>query len=332
MKTTIYLAGALLSLGIIGACGSKNEIKSTPKETSATSDPLPSWNDGELKKSIIEYVTSVSTEGNAHFIPEQDRIATFDNDGTLWSEMPLVQGMFAFFRAKQMMQENPSLKNKEPFKAIATNDTAFLHKIGEKEFFGLIMATHTGLTEAEFEKDAQVFYEKAKDPKSGKTIAEMVYKPQVELLQYLRSNGFKTYICSGGTIDFMRPISEKFYGIPPEQVIGTQFKYALTDSTNELKRMPEFLSICDKQSKPVNIQYHIGKRPVFTCGNERSGGDIYMLRYSQGSKYSNFQLLVNHDDAAREHEYQEKDSISLKWAAKYNFHVLSMKNDWKTIF
>lgn len=329
MKKAIYLSW-FLALGLLGACGSKNEGAKT--STANASDPLPSWNDGELKQSIMDYVTSVSTEGGTNFIPEADRIATFDNDGTLWSEMPIVQGMFAFFRAKQMIAENPNLKNKEPFKAIATNDTAYLHKMGEKELIELVLLTHTGLTASEFDKEANLFYEKAKDPKSGKTIAEMVYKPQVELLQYLRSHGFKTYICSGGTIDFMRPISEKFYGIPPEQVIGTQFKYALTDSTNELTRLPEFLGICDKQTKPVNIQYHIGKRPVFACGNERSGGDIYMLRYTQGSKYPSFQLLVNHDDAAREHLYQEKDSISLKWAAKYNFHVVSMKEDWKTIF
>lgn len=330
MKKAIYFACIFITFSLIGACGSKNDGASI--STEILSDPLPSWNDGKLKQSIIDYVTSVSTEGNANFIPEGDRIATFDNDGTLWSEIPLIQGLFAFFRAKQMIVKNPNLKNKEPFKAIATNDTAFLHKMGEKELFELVLVTHTGLTEAEFEKETDAFYKNAKDPKSGKTISEMVYKPQVELLQYLRSHGFKTYICSGGTIDFIRPISEKFYGIPPEQVIGTQFKYELEDSTNNLRRLPEFLAICDKQTKPVNIQYHIGKRPVFACGNERSGGDIYMLRYTQGSKYRSFQLLVNHDDAAREYLYQEKDSISLKWAAQHNFHVVSMKNDWKTIF
>ncbi len=296
-------------------------------------DPLPSWNDGKTKQSIIDFVKDVSTEGSPKFVPAEDRIATFDNDGTLWCEKPLIQGLFAFYLAKKMIDKKPALKDKQPYKAIAENDMAFLKTLGEQDLIKLVIATHTGMTAGDFNKSAVDFFATAKAP-SGKGIAELVYKPQVELLQYLRTNGFKTFICSGGDIDFMRPVTQQYYGIPPEQVIGTKFKYVFKDSAgvNDLVRMPAMASFNDKQEKPVNIQYHIGKRPILACGNEGGAGDIYMLRFSQGNKYPSLQLIVNHDDKDRETYYQEKDNKSLDWAKKYNWTVISMKDDWKTIF
>ncbi|MEX6686789.1 HAD family hydrolase [Danxiaibacter flavus] len=296
-------------------------------------DPLPSWNDGKTKQSIIDFVKNVTTEGSPKFVPAEDRVATFDNDGTLWCEKPLIQGLFAFYLAKKMIDKKPALKEKQPYKAIAANDMAYLKTLSEQDLIKLVVATHTGMTAGEFDKSAAAFFATAKSP-SGKAIAELVYKPQVELLQYLRANGFKTFICSGGDIDFMRPVTQLYYGIPPEQVIGTKFKYVYKDSAgiNDLVRMPSMLSFNDKQEKPVNIQYHIGKRPILACGNEGGAGDIYMLRFSQGNQYSSLQLIVNHDDKDRETYYQEKDNKSLDWAKKYNWTVISMKDDWKTIF
>ncbi|MDH7460408.1 HAD family hydrolase [Chitinophagaceae bacterium 26-R-25] len=299
----------------------------------AQDDPLPSWNDDTLKASIIAFVKSVTMDGTSTFVPVEDRVATFDNDGTLWCEKPLIQGLFAMYRTKQMVEKNPSLKQKQPYKAITSNDMTYIQKMSEQDLIKLVVATHTGLTEEEYEKQVADFFANAKAP-NGKPIAELVYKPQVELLQYLRANGFKTYICSGGTVDFMRSISTKYYGIPPEQVIGSTFVYVYKDSAgiNDIYRMPKLATFNDKQAKPVSIQYHIGKRPIFACGNEGGAGDVYMLRFSQGGKYPSYQLIVNHDDKEREAYYQEKDNKSLNWAKKYGWHVVSMKGNWKTIF
>ncbi|MBV4360302.1 HAD family hydrolase [Pinibacter aurantiacus] len=299
----------------------------------AQDDPLPSWNDDTLKASIIAFVKSVTMDGTSTFVPVEDRVATFDNDGTLWCEKPLIQGLFAMYRAKQMVEKNPSLKQKQPYKAIASNDMAYIQKMSEQDLIKLVVATHTGLTEDEYEKQVADFFANAKAP-NGKSVADLVYKPQVELLQYLRANGFKTYICSGGTVDFMRAISIKYYGIPPEQVIGSTFVYVYKDSAgiNDIYRLPKLATFNDKQVKPVSIQYHIGKRPIFACGNEGGAGDVYMLRFSQGGKYPSYQLIVNHDDKEREAYYQEKDNKSLNWAKKYGWHVVSMKGNWKTIF
>jgi hypothetical protein len=302
-------------------------------DTYAQTDPLPSWNEGALKTSIINYVKEVTTEGGDKFVPIADRIATFDNDGTLWAEIPLIQGLFIKYLIKGMLEKKPALREKQPYKAMVEKDTAYLHKLTERDVIGLMLTTHTGTSEAEFEKQVKDFFATATTA-NGTPVSKLVYQPQVELLNYLRANGFKTFICSGGTIEFVRVISMQYYGIPPEQVMGTKFKYVYKDTAkvNDLVRQPSIVSFNDKQEKPVNIQYHVGKRPIFACGNERSGGDIYMLRFSQGSAYPSFQLLVNHDDKDREYYYQEKDNISLNWAKKYNWNVVSIKDDWKEVF
>jgi hypothetical protein len=299
---------------------------------SAPVDPLPSWNEGSTKTSIVDFVTRVTNEGTADFIPVPDRIATFDNDGTLWAERPYVQELFAMYRIKKMVEKNPSLAKKQPFKAVVEGDKATMAKGGEKFLVELLGATHTGMTEDEFEQSTRDFFSTAVFPGKNVPVKQIRYQPQLELLEYLRHNGFKIYICTGGTIEFVRSISEEYYGVPSEQVIGTSFKYVFVDSSNTIYRQPALNHFNDKTGKPVSIQLHIGKHPVLACGNEGGKGDIAMLEFSQVGKYPSLQLLVNHDDEAREFLYSEADSASLKAAAQNKWRVISIKNDWKSVF
>ncbi|MFI5155307.1 MAG: HAD family hydrolase [Chitinophagales bacterium] len=303
-----------------------NTVKTVPQ------DSLPSWNDGALKAANISYVKAATDSNSKDFIPVADRIATFDNDGTLWAERPYVQELFAFYRVGKMIEKNPALAKRQPFKAVIAQDKSYFEKGGDKAFIELVAATHTGMTEDEFEAMAKGFFSSANYPKWNVPIRKIIYQPQVELLDYLRAHGFKTFICTGGTIEFVRAISQEYYGIPKYQVIGTSFQYVFADSNRTIYRNPALGSFDDKSGKPVNIQLHIGQRPIFACGNEGRAGDIAMLEYCQSSKYPSFQMIVNHDDSIREFLYQEKDTTSLKAATKNNWHVISMKNDWKNIF
>jgi len=296
------------------------------------SDPLPGWNDGALKKEIIAYVTKVTKKGSPDFIPVEDRIATFDNDGTLWAEKPYVQELFAFYRVRKMVEANPELAQKQPFKAVVEKDKTYFETGGDKALIELVAATHTGMTEDEFEAEAKEFFAGAQYPGKNVPLKQIRYQPQLELLNYLRANGFKTFIVTGGTVELVRSISQDFYGIPKDQVVGTSFKYKFDDATNSIQREPALDLLNDKEGKPVGIQLHIGQRPVFACGNEGGAGDLAMLRYSQGSKYPSFQLIINHNDADREYSYQEKDNLSLNTAAKYKYHIVSIKDDWKKVF
>jgi sulfur carrier protein ThiS len=295
-------------------------------------DPLPSWNEGTLKSNIIAYVNKVTKEGSPDFIPVEDRISTFDNDGTLWAEKPYVQELFAFYRVKKMVEAKPELAKQQPFKAVVEKDKNFFAKGGDKALIELVAATHTGMTEDQFESSVKDFFAGAQYPGKNVPIKQIRYQPQLELLNYLRANGFKTFIVTGGTIELVRAISDDFYGIPKDQVVGTSFKYKFDDATNTIQREPALDLLNDKVGKPVGIQLHIGQRPVFACGNEGGSGDIAMLKYSQGNKYPSFQLLVNHNDSIREYNYQEKDNASLNAAAKNNWHVIDMKKDWKKVF
>ncbi|MFH6992721.1 HAD family hydrolase [Flavobacterium sp. FlaQc-48] len=305
---------------------------SNPVNFTKNSDPLPSWNESALKKEIIAYVTKVTKKGSPDFIPIEDRIATFDNDGTLWAEKPYVQELFAFYRVKKMVEAKPELAQKQPFKAVVEKDKTYFETGGEKALIDLVAATHTGMTEDEFEAAAKEFFTGAKYPGKNVPLKQIRYQPQLELLDYLRANGFKTFIVTGGTVELVRSISQDFYGIPKDQVVGTSFKYKFDDATNSIQREPALDLLNDKEGKPVGIQLHIGQRPVFACGNEGGAGDLAMLRYSSGSKYPSFQMIVNHNDEAREYSYQEKDNLSLNTAAKYKYHVISIKDDWKKIF
>jgi len=317
------------------SCKKSDTITSSTesKQTETISgDPLPNWNDGILKKDIIAYVEKVTKKGSPDFIPEEDRIATFDNDGTLLAERPYVQELFAYSQIKKMVEAKPELAQKQPFKAVIEKDKTYFEKGGEKALMELVMATHTGMNEEDFETSVNDFYKDAKYPGKNVPVKQIRYQPQLELLNYLRANGFKTYIVTGGTIEVVRGISQEFYGIPKDQVVGTSFKYKYDNVKNVVEREPILDHFNDKEGKPVGIQLHIGKRPVFACGNEGGGGDIEMLQYSQGNKYLSFQLLLNHNDSIREFKYEEKDNASLNAAAKNKWHVVDMKNDWKTIF
>jgi len=301
-------------------------------------DATPSWNDTAPKKGIIAFVEKVTKEGGAEFLPPAERIAVFDNDGTLWSEQPMYfQAFFIFDRIKLLAPEHPEWKDKEPFASVLKGDVKGALAGGEKSLIELAMTTHAGMTTEEFEKIVTDWINTAKHPKTGKLYTEMVYQPMLELLAYLRANGFKTFIVSGGGIEFMRPWAERVYGVPPEQVIGSSIKtkYEVLDGKPVIVRLPELNFIDDKAGKPVGIQQHIGRRPVMAFGN--SDGDFQMLEWTTGGSGPRFGLVVHHTDAQREFAYDRASHIGkldrcLDEAAKRGWLVVSMKDDWKTIF
>jgi phosphoserine phosphatase len=310
----------------------------------ARNDPLPSWNDGPAKLSIISFVEKVTKPCSPDFVPVPERIATFDNDGTLWCEQPVpVQLYFALDRVKALAPKHPEWKTKEPFASLLKGDLKSALAGGDKAILELFMATHTGMTTAEFEQTVKDWIATAKHPKSGKRFTEMVYQPMLELLAYLRANGFKNFIVSGGGIEFMRPWTEQVYGIPPEQVIGSSVKtkFEMRDGKPVLVRLPELNFNDDKAGKPVGINQHIGRKPIAAFGNSR--GDKEMLEYTQGGSGTRFELLVLHDDATREYAYGPALGLpdpklgaftqALYDQAEQNgWTVVSMKNDWKTVF
>ncbi len=306
--------------------------------TSAPADPLPSWNDGKAKKSIIEFVAKVTKEGGTDFVPVAERIATFDNDGTLWCEMPLpVQLYFAIDRIKTLAPMHPEWKEKEPFKSVLEGDSKAVFASGERGLFELMMASHAGMTTDEFEQIVKDWLATAKHPKYKRPYTELVYQPMLEVLAYLRTNGFKTYIVSGGGIEFMRPWAESVYGIPPEQVVGSsiEVKYELRDGKPVLVRLPELDFNDDKAGKPVGIHKFIGRRPLMAFGN--SDGDFQMLEYTTTGKGPRFGLLVHHTDADREYAYDRKAGLArldtgLDEAPQRGWIVVSMQDDWKQIF
>jgi hypothetical protein len=307
-------------------------------------DPLPSWNDGPTKQGIISFVEKVTKEGSPTFVPPAERIATFDNDGTLWCEQPLpVQLYFALDRVKALAPQHPEWKTKEPFASLLKGDLKTALAGGDRALLEIVMATHTGMTTVEFEQIVKDWIATAKHPKTGKLYTEMVYQPMLELLAYLRANGFKNYIVSGGGIEFMRPWTEKVYGIPPEQVVGSSIKtkFEMRDGKPVLVRLPELNFNDDKGGKPVGTNQHIGRRPIAAFGN--SAGDEQMLEYTQGGSGARFMLLVLHDDAAREYAYGPAKGLpDVKLGAftqavydkaqKEGWTVVSMKDDWKQVF
>ncbi|WGR69612.1 MULTISPECIES: HAD family hydrolase [unclassified Bradyrhizobium] len=304
----------------------------------AQDDPLPSWSEGQPKRSIVDFVSAVTREGSPDFVPAPERIATFDNDGTLWCEQPMyVQLAFALDRVKALAGKHPEWRKKQPFKAVLDNDIAALAKSGEKGLVELVMATHAGMTTAEFEKIASDWIATARHPKFGRLYTELVYQPMLELLAYLRANGFKTFIVSGGGIEFMRPWSEKVYGIPPEQVVGSSIKtkFEIDGGHPALMRLPAIDLVDDGPGKPVGINSHIGRRPIAAFGN--SDGDFQMLQWTTGQGGRRFGLIVHHTDAEREYSYDRKSSFgrldkALDAAAANKWTVVSMKDDWKRIF
>jgi hypothetical protein len=304
----------------------------------APADPLPSWNDGASKRAIVDFVTRVSKEGGLDFVPIADRIATIDNDGTLWCEQPMyAQASFAFDRVKQLAATNPDMKVKEPYRAILEGDRAAMATFGEKELAALIAATHTGMTTDEFGGMARAWLDSARHPRFHHLFKECIYQPQLELLVYLRANRFKTFIVSGGGIEFVRGYAEGTYGVPPEQVIGSSAKtrFELRDGNAVLIKLPELNSIDDKEGKPININLHIGRRPILAFGN--SDGDLEMLQYTASGPGPRLMLLLHHDDSTREYAYDRMSKVGRldrAWdeAVKRGWLVVSMKQDFKAVF
>ena len=322
------MLGALLAATALGS-----------KAAQAQSDPLASWNDGAAKQSIVSFVTRVTTQGGPDFVPQDQRIATFDNDGTLWIEQPMyVQLAFILDRVRVLAPQNPAWKTKQPYKAVLDGDMKALAASGEKGLVELMAVTHAGMTSDEFSRIVTDWLATARHPKFNKPYTELVYQPMLEVLAYLRANSFKTFIVSGGGIEFMRPWSERIYGIPPEQVVGSSIKtrFEMRDGRPVLMRLAQINFIDDKTGKPVGINQHIGRRPIAAFGN--SDGDLEMLQWTTMSGSSpRFGLIVHHTDAEREYAYDRQSHVgkldkALDAAAVNKWTVADMKKDWKRVF
>jgi phosphoglycolate phosphatase-like HAD superfamily hydrolase len=306
--------------------------------TVQAADPLPSWNDTIPKKMITAFVEKVTEPGASAFIPEPERIAVFDNDGTLWSEQPMYfQLAFAIDRVKALAPKHPEWKDKEPFASVLKGDIKRALAGGEHAILEIVIATHANTTTEEFEQTVKAWLATARHPRTARPYTEMVYQPMLELLTYLRANGFKTFIVSGGGIEFMRPWTEMVYGIPPEQVVGSSIKtkFELRNGKPVLMRLPEIDFIDDKADKPVGIHKFIGRRPVAAFGN--SDGDLQMLQWTAAGQGERLMLIVHHTDDEREWAYDRKSSIgrldkALDEAKSRGWAVVDMKRDWKVVY
>jgi phosphoserine phosphatase len=301
-------------------------------------DLLSSWNDGAAKRSIIEFVAKVTKKGGSEFVPPMERIAVFDNDGTLWAEQPFYfQGLFVFDRVRALVPQHPEWKDKQPFKAVLENDMKTLAAAGLHGLVELVMATHAGMTTEEFERTVRDWLATARHPKFKRPYTDLVYQPMLELLAYLRANDFRTYIVSGGGIEFVRTFSEERYAIPPEQVIGSSIvtKFEIREGRPVLVREPKLDFIDDHEGKPVGINKFIGRRPIAAFGN--SDGDFQMLEWVTAGQGPRFGLIIHHDDAEREFAYDRASAAGkldrgLDEASKRGWTVVSIKNDWKRVF
>jgi hypothetical protein len=315
-----------------------NQQQKAEKQAKVATDPLPSWNNGPGKQRIIEFVWNSADSTSNGFIPVADRIACFDNDGTLWTEAPLpFQLYFILDRIKALAPQHPEWKNQQPYKGILEGDLKSALAGGNKALLDLMVPPFSGMTADEFDKSVKDWLATSTHPKSGRHYNEMVYQPMLELLNYLRANGYKTFIVSGGDINFMRAWVEKAYGIPPYQVVGSSFKseYDTTMSSPAIVKLPEFNFNDDKLGKPVGIYEHIGKLPVFTAGN--SDGDYGMLQYTSTGSGPRFGMIVHHTDSIREYAYDRKSGLAkldkgLDDAGKYHWVIVDMKNDWKKVY
>jgi len=329
---SMNLVIALIGTGLLlSGCHPSPETK-TISETH--SDPLPSWNDGPTKRSITDFVKRVTKEGGPDFVPQADRVATFDNDGTLWVEQPIyAEAIFINDRIEQLAADHPEWKKKQPYAAVLDHDMKALAADGQKGAVQLLMVTHTGMTVEAFDKTVSEWIEGAQHPRFHRPFTQCIYQPMVEVLTYLRQNGFKTYIVSGGEQEFMRPWTEKAYGIPREQVIGSQIKTELKDGA--LMRLAQVDSIDDGPGKPVNIGKFIGKRPIAAFGN--SDGDQQMLEYTTAGSGARLAVLVHHTDPQREYSYDRESKVgtlnkALDEALQKHWVVIDMKSDWKQVF
>jgi phosphoserine phosphatase len=296
-------------------------------------DPLPSWNEGNAKQSVLAFVKKVTTPNAPAFVAPAERIATFDNDGTLWAEKPMYfQLFFALDRVKALAPQHPEWKDKEPFASLLKGDVKKAMAGGMKSILEIVMDTHAGMTTTEFEKIVKDWIATARHPQTKRLYTEMVYKPMLELLAFLRANGFKTFIVSGGGIEFIRPWAEAVYGIPPEKVVGSSIKtkFEMREAGLVLVRQPKINFIDDKEGKPVGINAHIGRRPIAAFGN--SDGDLQMLQWTTAGQGLRLAILVHHTDAKREFAYDKGAEKALKEADAKNWIIVNMKDDWKVIY
>ncbi len=333
--TTLATVSTTATFG--GAHSAQAQQPRHPQE-SAQSDPLPSWNAGAVKSAIVTFVSDVTTTGAPGFVKPAERIAVFDNDGTLWPEQPVyVQLAFALDRVKALAPQHPGWENEQPFKAALEGDTEALSVAGERGLLELITATHAGMSTDEFEKIVTEWLAVARHPNFNRFYTELVYQPMLELLAYFRVNEFKTFITSGGGIEFMRPWAERTYGIPPEQVVGSsiKLKYEIRQGKPVLVRLPDINFIDDGPNKPVGIHMHIGRRPIAAIGN--SDGDFQMLEWTTSSPRAHLGLIVHHDDAVREFAYDRESPFGkldrgLEPAISRGWLLVSMRKDWKRVF
>ena len=319
------LVGAVISLCITAS-------------VAAADDPLPSWNDGATKQSIIEFVTKVIAEGGPDYVKPEERVATFDNDGTLWIEQPMYnQFVFALDEVKKQANQHPEWKDKEPFKSVLAGDMKAVAAMGEKGMLEIVAATHSGMTTVDFNNSVKQWLATAKHPRFKVLYTDLVYQPMLELLAYLRANDFKTFIVSGGGVEFMRAFTEKSYDVPPERVIGSAgvTQYQMWDASPVLIKQPTVLFVDDGPGKPEGINHFIGRQPIFAFGN--SDGDKEMLEWTAFCQRLCFMGLVHHTDAVREYAYDRNSDVgkldkALDEATAKGWTVVDMKNDWKTIF
>jgi phosphoglycolate phosphatase-like HAD superfamily hydrolase len=327
-----------LLLGIILFISSCNQEKATVPMAVVAVDALPSWNQGATKSAIVDFVEDVTDPSSPNFVPPADRIATFDNDGNLWSEQPMYfQLIFALDRVKALAPDHPEWQEQQPFKAVLENDRATLLESGEHGILELVMATHAGMTPDGFQQTVQEWLETARHPRFDQPFNNMIYQPMLELLEYLRAHDFKTFIVSGGGVEFMRAWVEEAYGIPPEQVVGSSVKteFVMEDGKASIRRLPEIDFIDDKAGKPVGINKFVGKRPILASGN--SDGDLQMLQYTASGDGPKLMLYLHHTDSVREWAYDRDSHIGrldqgLDEAAEHGWTVIDMAKDWKTIY
>jgi len=334
IRADLWRRAVLGLAAVLIACASPEG----PKNVSVGVDPLPSWNDGAARSAIMEFVSDVTTAGGRDFVPEPERVAVFDNDGTLWSEQPVYfQLAFALDQVKALAPEHPEWRDEQPFKAVLEGDTASLAAGGLHALLELVAASHSGMTTDEFAGAVEGWLTSARHPRFDRPYTDLVFQPMLELLAYLRANGFTTYIVSGGGIEFMRVFAQRAYGIPPEQVVGSMWElaYAVRDGVPVLVKGPGIYVVDDGPGKPVAIERAIGRRPIAAFGN--SDGDFQMLEWTTAGPGRRFGLLVHHDDAEREWAYDRESSVGrlsrgLDEASARGWTVVSMQHDWKRIY
>jgi phosphoserine phosphatase len=335
----------MIALAIVQPTWAQTSSTSSTNENQSSVDPLPSWKDGVIKKNIIEFVQNVTDPSNTmYYISPENRIAVFDNDGTLWSEKPLPSQLyFSFDRVPVVVSNNPSLKDKSPFKEILEKNFTALKDMTEKEVMDLFSATHSNISQIEFDNLVHEWAPTARNPTTHRLFIEMVYQPMLELLNFLKANQFKDFIVSGGGVDFMRGALSSVYGIPSEQIIGSSLKYQFVDKINSTNmqvnnnksfifREPVLVSLDNTYEKPTNIQLHIGKTPVIAVGN--SDGDLQMLEFvnDNNPQGKSLEILVHHDDAVREFSYDKGAENILNQSQQHNWNIVSMKDDFLNIF